>query len=93
MHTPEQLALARRIVTSLKGKKPDWPNSTFWTECENAALAAIIATQEANARVAETLSIGGGTISSWVNANESPMGATRRRIAAAIRAGNQYGGE
>lgn len=41
---------------------------------------------EEAAKVAETLPIGGGTLSSWVNTNESPMGATRRHIAAAIRA-------
>jgi hypothetical protein len=41
---------------------------------------------EACAKIAETLPIGGGTLSSWINTNESPMGATRRHIATAIRA-------
>jgi len=36
--------------------------------------------------IAETLSIGGPTLSSWVNKHESPMEATQRHIAAAIRA-------
>lgn len=40
---------------------------------------------EEAAKVAETLPIGGGTLSSWINTNESPMGATRRHIATAIR--------
>jgi hypothetical protein len=40
---------------------------------------------EEAAAVAETLPIGGGTLSSWVNTNESPMGATRRHIGQAIR--------
>jgi hypothetical protein len=43
-------------------------------------------TIEECAKVAETLPIGGGTLSSWINTNESPMGATRRHIASAIRA-------
>lgn len=41
---------------------------------------------EQAARVAEEAPITGPTLSSWINANESPMGATRRHIATAIRA-------
>lgn len=37
-------------------------------------------------KLVEELPIGGGTLSSWINANESPMGATRRHIAEALRA-------
>ena len=48
--------------------------------------AGRIAALEEAAGVAETLAVGGGTLSSWINANESPMGATKRHIAAAIRA-------
>ena len=44
-----------------------------------------IAERERCAGIAETLPIGGGTPSSWINTNESPMGATRRHIAQAIR--------
>ena len=35
--------------------------------------------------IAETHPFGDGTLSSWINTNESPMNATRRHIAAAIR--------
>ncbi len=46
----------------------------------------IVAEERARcAKIAETLPIGGGTLSSWIKANESPMDATRRHIAAAIR--------
>ena len=55
-------------------------------ELEQHALTARSRGIEEAARVAETLPIGGGTLSSWINTNESPMGATRRHIAKAIRA-------
>ncbi len=42
-------------------------------------------TREACAKVAEELQFARGTLSSWINVNESPMQATRRHIAAAIR--------
>lgn len=50
-----------------------------------AALAAITAVTERAAAQVETMRIGGGTLSSWINTNESPMDATRRHIATALR--------
>ena len=52
-----------------------------------------LAALEEAAKVAETLPIGGGMLSSWINTNESPMGATRRHIATAIRALSNKTGE
>jgi hypothetical protein len=88
MHTPEQLALARSVCAKIAGtnvgyqyidgSRDDYPGMQI-------ALAAIIATQEADAKVAEL----------WVNEiTATPHeNATYKSIAAAIRAGNQYGGE
>lgn len=56
----------------------------------NAALAAIMETQRLDAELVETIRIVGGTLSSWINTNESPMGATKRHIANAIRTGEHY---
>lgn len=55
------------------------------TNPERLVEARAQAFEEA-AKVAETLRIGGGTLSSWIRTNESPMGATQRHIAEAIRA-------
>lgn len=52
-----------------------------------------LAALEEAAKVAESLPIGGPTLSSWINTNESPMGATRRNIATAIRALSNKTGE
>ena len=56
--------------------------ATLRKQLENARAEAL----EQAARVAEEAPIIGSTLSSWINTNESPMGATRRHIATAIRA-------
>ena len=65
-----------------------WNTRATLTEPERTAKAVaetVAAERERCARIAEMLNIGGGTLSSWVNANESPMSATQRHIASAIR--------
>ncbi len=66
-----------------------------WAEKVEREIARLISSSFTNgrkagleeaAKIAETLAIGGGTLSSWINTNESPMGATKRHIATAIRA-------
>ena len=98
--TPQRLMMARRIAAHALCGPEKWKpgvKAGIYEEIlrgdadaealVQGPLAAIIETTEAAAKIAETLPIGGGTLSSWINTNESPMGATRRHIATAIRSG------
>lgn len=80
-----------KVCDAMKADIREWFSAGEPMETLGQALEAERAAGEARvveqcAEIAETLPIGGGTLSSWINTNESPMGATRRHIATAIRA-------
>lgn len=85
--TPTPEMLARQFASEIAEKEfpIDECGKTVHVAACDGALAAIAAVTERAAAQVETMRIGGGTLSSWINTNESPMDAARRHIATALR--------